>query len=44
LTDIDVVVVRDGKNFKGRLLGFMLGTTVNGIEARNSAAREARSS
>jgi hypothetical protein len=26
LTDIDVVVVRDGKNLKGRLLGFVLGT------------------
>jgi hypothetical protein len=25
-TDIDVVVVRDGKNLKGRLLGFVLGT------------------
>src|SRR5215471_17276432 len=49
-TDIDVVVVRDGKNFKGRLLGFVLGTvgrgvlqkaianSVKAIEARNSAA------
>jgi hypothetical protein len=26
LTDIDVVVVRDGKNLKGRLLGIVLGT------------------
>jgi hypothetical protein len=25
-TDIDVVVVRDGKNLKGRVLGFVLGT------------------
>jgi hypothetical protein len=25
-TDIDVVVVRDGKNFKGRVLGFVLRT------------------
>jgi hypothetical protein len=25
-TDIDVAVVRDGKNVKGRLLGFVLGT------------------
>ena len=25
-TDIDVVVVREGKNLKGRLLGFVLGT------------------
>ena len=56
LTDIDVVVVRDGKNLKGRLLGFVLGTigkgvlekafenSVKAIEARNGAAREARSS
>ena len=26
MTDIDVVVVRDGKNLKGWLLGFVLGT------------------
>ena len=26
MTDIDAVVVRDGKNFKGRALGFVLGT------------------
>jgi hypothetical protein len=51
-TDIDVVVVRDGKNLKGRLLGFVLGTigkavlekafvnSVKAIEARNPAARE----
>ena len=56
LTDIDVVVVRDGKNLKGRLLGFVLGTigkrvlekafenSVKAIEARNGVAREARSS
>jgi hypothetical protein len=56
LTDIDVVVVRDGKNLKGRLLGFVLGTigkrvlekalenSVRAIEARNGEAREARSS
>jgi hypothetical protein len=49
-TDIDVVVVRDGKNLKGRLLGFVLGTigrrvlerafenSVKAIEVRNSAA------
>ena len=55
-TDIDVVVVREGKNLKGRLLGFVLGTigkrvlekafenSVKAIEARNRAAREARSS
>src|SRR5271167_4590563 len=47
-TDIDVVVVRDGKNLKGRLLGFVLGTvgksvlekafknSVKAIEARNA--------
>jgi hypothetical protein len=52
-TDIDVVVVREGKNLKGRLLGFVLGTvgkgvltkafanTVKAIEARNHAARTA---
>jgi hypothetical protein len=46
-TDIDVVVVRDGKNLKGRALGFVLGTigrrvlarafenSVKAIEARN---------
>jgi hypothetical protein len=50
-TDIDVVVVREGKNFKGWLLGLVLGTigkrvlkkafenSVRAIEARNSAAR-----
>jgi hypothetical protein len=49
-TDIDVAVVRDGKNFKGRLLGFVLGTigrhvlegafekSVEAIEARNSSS------
>jgi hypothetical protein len=52
LTDIDVVVVRDGKNLKGRLLGFVVGTigkgvlekafknSVKAIEARNGAARQ----
>jgi hypothetical protein len=47
-TDIDVLVVRDGKNFKGWLLGLVLGTigkrvlekafdnSVKAIEARNS--------
>jgi hypothetical protein len=56
LTDIDVVVVREGKNLKGRLLGFVLGTigrrvlekafenSVKAIEARNGAASDARSS
>ena len=50
-TDIDVVVVRDGKNLKGRLLGFVLGTigrrvlekafenSVKAIEVRNGAHR-----
>jgi hypothetical protein len=52
-TDIDVVVVRDGKNLKGRVLGFVLGTigrrvlerafenSVKAIEVRNGAARVA---
>jgi hypothetical protein len=52
-TDIDVVVVREGKNFKGRLLGFVLGifgrwvlgkafaNTVRAIEARNYGAKTA---
>ena len=47
-TDIDVVVIRDGKNLTGRLLGFVLGTigrrvlekafenSVKAIEARNN--------
>jgi hypothetical protein len=51
-TDIDVIVVRDGKTLKGRLLGFVLGTvgkgvlekafknSVKAIEARNSAPSE----
>ncbi len=55
-TDIDVVIVREGKNLKGRVLGFVLGTvgrgvlekafvnSVKAIEVRNSAAREARAS
>jgi hypothetical protein len=49
-TDIDVVVVRDGKNLKGRVLGFLLGTilksalvkafqnSVKAVEARNASA------
>ena len=52
LTDIDVVVVREGKNLKGWLLGLVVGTfgkgvlekafvnSVKAIEARNSEARE----
>jgi len=51
-TDIDVVVVREGKNLKGRLLSLVLRTigrsvlkkafegSVKAIEARNGAARE----
>ena len=51
-TDIDVDVVREGKNLKGKLLGFVLGTVGKGIlekafansvkviEARNGAAGE----
>jgi hypothetical protein len=50
-TDIDLVVVREGKNLKGRVLGFVLRTigrnvlekafenSVKAIEARNQAAR-----
>ena len=50
-TDIDVLVVREGKNLKGRLLGFVvatigknvlkkgLGKTVKAIEARNDLAQ-----
>ena len=55
MTDIDVVVVREGKNLKGRLLGVVLWTigtgvlkkafenSVKAIEARNGQARAARS-
>jgi hypothetical protein len=55
-TDIDVVIVREGKNFKGKMLGFVLGTvgrsvlgkafvnSVKAIEARNGAARESGAS
>ena len=51
MTDVDVVVVRDGKNLKGRVLGLVLGTigkgvlvkafekTIKAIEARNDGAR-----
>jgi hypothetical protein len=50
MTDIDVIVVREGKNLKGWLLGLVVGTvgrsvlekafanSVKAIEARNSAA------
>jgi hypothetical protein len=52
-TDIDVVIVREGKNLKGKVLGLVLGSigrsvlkkafenSVKAIEARNSAARAA---
>jgi hypothetical protein len=52
-TDIDLVFVRDGKNLRGHMLGFVLGTVAKGvlrkafensvkaIEARNSGARAA---
>jgi hypothetical protein len=51
-TDVDYVVVRDGRNLKGRFLGLVLGTVGKGrlksafenairaIEARNNGARE----
>ena len=53
-TDIDVTVVREGKNFKGWLLGFVLATigkgvlekafinSVKAIEARNGKANSER--
>ncbi|HEY6698558.1 MAG TPA: hypothetical protein VIZ67_10050 [Acidimicrobiales bacterium] len=52
-TSVDAVVVREGKNLKGRVLGSVLGTvgkrvlakafenTVKAIEARNTRARAA---
>jgi hypothetical protein len=52
-TDLDAVVVRQGKNFKGRMLGLVLGTvgkrvlvkalgnTVKAIEDRNNVAQSA---
>ena len=51
-TEIDVTVVREGKNLKGRLLGLVLGTigrsvlekaftnSVKAIEARNGVTRD----
>ncbi len=53
-TDIDLDVVREGKNLKGQMLGFVLRTigrsvlekafenSVKAIEARNIAATEGR--
>ena len=52
-TDVDYVVVREGKNLKGRVLGIVVGTvgkgvlvkafenSVKAIEARNATARGA---
>ena len=52
-TAVDVVVVREGKNFKGRLIGLLVGVggkqilgkalenTIKAIEARNAGTREA---
>ena len=52
-TDVDVLVVREGKNFKGRALAIVVGIigkrvlgkalrkTVKAIEARNDVARPA---
>ena len=49
-TDIDVVIVREGKNLKGRMLGIVVGTggrrvlrkafdtTIKAVEARNRGA------
>jgi hypothetical protein len=54
MTDLDAVVVRDGKNLQGRVLGFVLGIfgervlgkelakTVKAIEARNEGSRAAK--
>ena len=54
ITEIDVTVVRDGKNLKGRLLGFVVGTvgrsvlekafvnSVKALEARYSTTGPAR--
>jgi hypothetical protein len=51
MTEVDVVIVREGKNAKGRILGLVLGTvgkgvldkafgnSIKAIEARNSGAR-----
>jgi hypothetical protein len=53
-TDIDVFVIREGRNLKGRLLGLVLGTigrsvlekaflnSVKAIEARNGVAMDRR--
>jgi hypothetical protein len=55
-TDIDVVVIRDGKNLKGKVLGVVLGiigkgvlekafkNSVKAIEARNGSAKSGTAS
>jgi hypothetical protein len=55
-TDIDVTIVRDGKNFKGHMLGLVVGTigkgvlekafqnSIKAIESRNVAAKAAGAS
>ena len=55
-TDLDVVVVRDGKNLKGRALGLVLGiagertlekaygTTIKAMEARNQVRPQLQAS
>ena len=55
-TEVDYVAVREGKNFKGRVLGFVLETigkgrlekafdhAVKAIEARNDGAKPAAAS
>jgi hypothetical protein len=35
MTAIDVTIVREGKNFKGRFLGFVLGTAGKGVLAKS---------
>ncbi len=54
MTDVDVVIVREGKNAKGRILGLVLGTvgkgvlskafdsSIKAIEARNNNSSPAR--
>jgi hypothetical protein len=54
MTDIHLVVVREGKNLKGRILGFVLGTigrgvlekafenSVRAIEIRNGVSNQAK--
>ena len=56
MTDLDAVVVREGKNLKGRMLGLVLGTvgkgvlkkafdnSVKAIEARNGAGKKGAAS